>query len=48
MADDGFVSDAIEVGMDGGRAKRVHRTAAKKRMRMGNHIYSAVHGCDEL
>ena len=31
MADDGFVSDAIEVGGDGGRAKRVYRTAAEKR-----------------
>lgn len=31
MADDLFVGDAIEVGVDGGRAKRVYRTAAEKR-----------------
>ena len=31
MADDGFVSDVIEVGVDGGRAKRVYRTAEEKR-----------------
>jgi len=31
VADDGFVSDAIEVGNGGGRAKRVYRTAEEKR-----------------
>ena len=31
MADDGFVSDVIEVGVDGGRAKGVYRTAEEKR-----------------
>ena len=30
MADDLFVSDAKEVGVGGGRAKRVYRTAAEK------------------
>lgn len=30
-ADDHVVSDAIEVGVEGGRAKRVHRTAEQKR-----------------
>lgn len=31
MPDDFLVSDAIEVGTGGGRAKRVHRTADEKR-----------------
>jgi len=31
VADDGFVSDAIEGGSGGGRAKRVYRTAEEKR-----------------
>ena len=31
MTDDLLVSDAIEVGTGGGRAKRVHRTAEEKR-----------------
>ena len=31
VADDGFVSDAIEVGRGEGRAKRVYRTAEEKR-----------------
>ena len=31
MTDDLFVSDAIEVGVDGGRAKRVYRRAEEKR-----------------
>ena len=31
MAEDLLVSDATEVGAGGGRAKRVHRTAKKKR-----------------
>ena len=31
VADDGLVSDAIEVGIGDDRAKRVHRTAADKR-----------------
>jgi transposase len=31
VGDDLFVSDAIEVGVDGGRAKRVYRTAEEKR-----------------
>ena len=31
MADDLYVSDAIEVGSGGGRAKRVYRTAEEKR-----------------
>ena len=31
MADDGLVSEAIGVGVDGGRAKRVYRTAEEKR-----------------
>jgi transposase len=31
VADDLFVSDAIEVGVDGGRANRVYRTSEEKR-----------------
>jgi len=31
VADDLLVSDAIEVGAGGGRAKRIHRTAQEKR-----------------
>ncbi len=31
VSDDLLVSDAIEVGMDGSRAKRVHRAAEEKR-----------------
>ena len=31
VGDDLFVSDAIEVGVDGGRATRVYRTAEEKR-----------------
>jgi len=31
VADDGFVSDAIEVGRGEGRAKRVYRTVEQKR-----------------
>ena len=44
VADDLFVGDAIEVGVDGGRAKRVYRTAAEKRRIVDATLVRAVLG----